>query len=285
MADSYIEVNDVFFSYNKTDDVLNGLNMNIKKGEYTAVVGHNGSGKSTLAKHLNAILIPNRGEVIVDGISSSEANAMDIRKKVGMVFQNPDNQLVATLVEEDVAFAPENLGIPKDDLKKRVDEALKTVGMYKYKEKSPHNLSGGQKQRVAIAGILAMDPDCIVLDEATSMLDPKGRREILKTIHRLNKNLKKTIVNITHSMDEAALADRIIVMDRGKVVLTGTPREVFKQPKRLEKIGLSAPLTTVLISRLQEEGVVENPDVVLTVDECAEALKKILESKNGCNFS
>ena len=258
--------------------VLKDLNLQIGQGEFVAVLGHNGSGKSTLAKHFNAVLLPTTGKVFVNGIDTSDDEKLfEIRQQVGMVFQNPDNQIVATIVEEDVAFALENLGVEPTEIRRRVDEALKQVDMYDYREHAPHQLSGGQKQRVAIAGILAMRPDCIVLDEPTAMLDPKGRREVLKTIRQLNRDFGTTVVLITHYMDEAVKADRVVVMDDGKILLDGTPKEVFPQVELLKSVGLDVPQVTELIYELRKEGL-DLPDDVLTEDECVEVLKNLLQS-------
>ncbi|MDF2566908.1 MAG: transporter related protein [Oscillospiraceae bacterium] len=257
--------------------VLNGINIHIKKGEFVAVLGHNGSGKSTLAKHFNAILLPTKGNVCVDGINTRhEEKLFDIRQKVGMVFQNPDNQIVATIVEEDVAFGPENLGVEPSEIRKRVDEALESVDMYEYRRHAPHQLSGGQKQRVAIAGVVAMRPDCIVLDEPTAMLDPRGRKEVLKTIKELNDTYGTTVVLITHYMDEAVNADRVIVIDSGDILLDGTPKDVFCQVKVLKDAGLDVPQVTELAYELRKCGLNINVDV-LTEDECVEELTKLLE--------
>lgn len=258
--------------------VLKDLNLTIGQGEFVAVLGHNGSGKSTLAKHFNAVLLPTTGKVFVNGIDTSdEEKLFEIRQHVGMVFQNPDNQIVATIVEEDVAFALENLGVEPSEIRRRVDEALKQVEMYEYREHAPHQLSGGQKQRVAIAGILAMRPDCIVLDEPTAMLDPKGRREVLKTIRQLNRDFGTTVILITHYMDEAVKADRVVVMDDGKILLDGTPKEVFPQVELLKSVGLDVPQVTELIYELRKEGL-DLPDDVLTEDECVEVLKNLLQT-------
>lgn len=258
--------------------VLKDLNLTINQGEFVAVLGHNGSGKSTLAKHFNAVLLPTTGKVFVNGIDTSdEEKLFEIRQHVGMVFQNPDNQIVATIVEEDVAFALENLGVEPTEIRRRVDEVLKQVEMYEYREHAPHQLSGGQKQRVAIAGILAMRPDCIVLDEPTAMLDPKGRREVLKTIRQLNRDFGTTVILITHYMDEAVKADRVVVMDDGKILLDGTPKEVFPQVELLKSVGLDVPQVTELIYELKKEGL-DLPDDVLTEDECVEVLKNLLQS-------
>ncbi len=250
---------------------LDDVNVKIKKGEFVAVLGHNGSGKSTLAKHFNAILLPKDGDVTVDGVNTKEEDKIfDIRQNVGMVFQNPDNQIVATIVEEDVAFALENLGVKPSEIRERVDKALMEVDMYDFKEHSPHQLSGGQKQRIAIAGIIAMRPSCIVLDEPTAMLDPRGRREVLKTIRRLNKENGTTVVLITHYMDEAVKADRIIVVDHGKIVL-----KVFSQVQLLKEIRLDVPQVTELMHELKMSGLQVDNDII-TEEECVEMLEKLL---------
>ena len=242
-----------------------------------AVLGHNGCGKSTLAKHFNAILLPSGGSVHVFGLDTrSEDLLLQVRQKVGMVFQNPDNQIVSNVVEEDVAFAPENLGVEPEEIRRRVDNALKEVGMYKYREHAPHMLSGGQKQRIAIAGVIAMRPKCIVLDEPTAMLDPQGRREVLKSITRLNKEHGMTVVLITHHMAEAALADRVVVMSEGNIIADGSPKEVFVQVDKLQSVGLTVPETTRLIHELNREGY-DLPLDALSVDECAQALQEFLE--------
>lgn len=260
--------------------VLKRVSLDIKKGEFTAILGHNGSGKSTIAKHMNAILLPCGGKVYVDGIDTSdEERLFDIRQRVGMVFQNPDNQIVATIVEEDVAFALENLGVPPDEMRERVDDALKSVGMYEYREHSPHQLSGGQKQRVAIAGIIAMRPDCIVLDEPTAMLDPHGRRSVLRTIRKLNKEFGITIVLITHYMDEAAQADRIVVMDNGEIIMDNVPKEVFSNVELMKKIGLDVPQVTELMYLLGQSGLSADTHII-DEEECTEALIKLLTGKS-----
>ena len=256
--------------------VLKGLDLTIPAGEFVAVLGHNGSGKSTLAKHFNAILLPTEGDVVVCGINTKDEDRLfDIRQQVGMVFQNPDNQIVATIVEEDVAFALENLGVPPEEIRRRVDEALKAVDMYEYREHAPHQLSGGQKQRVAIAGILAMRPDFIILDEATAMLDPQGRREVLRTVKELNRDFGTTVVLITHYMDEAVQAGRVVVIDDGRILRDGTPKEVFTQVELLKSVGLDVPQVTELVYELRKAGV-DLPLDILTEDECYEALKKLL---------
>ena len=281
--DKFIELDNVTFSYLTDYDehtvkntVINGISLEISRGEFVAVLGHNGSGKSTLAKMLNAINLPESGKVYVDGMDTSDENKLfDIRKRVGMVFQNPDNQIVATVVEEDVAFALENIGVEPTEIRRRVDEALKTVGMYEYREHAPHKLSGGQKQRIAIAGVLAMKPECIVLDEPTAMLDPIGRREIMATISDLN-SMGVTIVLITHYMDEAARAKRVIVMDSGEIIMDDTPKRVFSQMDRLKSLGLDVPQVTELTHALISAGV-DLPDDIISEDECYEALYKLLK--------
>lgn len=262
-------------------EVLKGVSLDIKKGEFVAVLGHNGSGKSTLAKHFNAILLPSGGSVYVDGIDTADGERLfDIRQRVGMVFQNPDNQIVATIVEEDVAFALENLGVEPNEMRARVDEALKSVGMYEYREHAPHQLSGGQKQRIAIAGIIAMRPACIVLDEPTAMLDPRGRSEVLRTIRALNRQYGITILLITHYMDEAAKADRIVVMDEGKIILDDVPREVFSHVEELKAVGLDVPQVTELVYELRRSGI-KLDEHIITEDECVEALSALLGNPNN----
>ena len=251
---------------------LRGVDLEIEKGSFVVVLGHNGSGKSTLAKTFNGVLLPAGGKVYVEGMDTCDENLLlAIRQQVGMVFQNPDNQIVANVVEEDVAFAPENLGVPTEEIRKRVDDALKAVGMSEFVRHAPHLLSGGQKQRIAIAGVIAMEPACIVLDEATAMLDPIGRQEVLTTIHRLNKEKGITVILITHHMNEAEDADRVIVMDDGKVAMDGTPRQVFTRVDELRSIGLTVPDTVDLLDRLQKDGW-EVPLDALTVEECADAI-------------
>jgi energy-coupling factor transport system ATP-binding protein len=279
-----ITLENVSFSYPAADDespaiILDNLSLEIKQGEFIAVLGHNGSGKSTLAKLLNAILIPTSGDVSVYGNNTKdEEKLFDIRRSVGMVFQNPDNQIVATIVEEDVAFGLENLGIPQPEMRERVDSALKSVEMYDYREHAPHKLSGGQKQRVAIAGIIAMKPRCIVLDEPTAMLDPRGRQEVMKTVRKLNREFGITVVLITHYMEEAAQCDRVIIIDSGKVLLDNTPREVFSRVTLLKSIGLDVPQVTDLMYELQELGVPVNSQII-TEDECFEELFRVLEKR------
>lgn len=256
----------------KAFDALKDVTAQIKKGEFTAIIGTNGSGKSTLARHLNALLLPTEGELIVEGMRTSDAGRVwDIRQKVGMVFQNPDNQLVAAVVEEDVAFGPENLGVPPEEIRERVDLALEKVGMISYRKQAPSMLSGGQKQRVAIAGVLAMKPDCIVLDEPTAMLDPKGRKEVMDTIHELNKKEGITIVLITHFMEEAVTADHILVIDRGVLKMEGTPREIFSQADKVTEIGLDVPVPADLARRLRKKGMAVS-ERCMTDEELGEAL-------------
>lgn len=258
--------------------VLRGIDLEIQKGSFVAILGHNGSGKSTLAKHFNAILLPSGGKVWVAGHDTAEEEVLlEIRRRVGMVFQNPDNQIVANVVEEDVAFAPENMGVPTEEIRRRVDAALEAVGMSEFARHAPHLLSGGQKQRVAIAGVIAMEPACIVLDESTAMLDPMGRREVLSTAHRLNREKGITIVLITHHMDEAAEADRVVVMSDGRVEMDGTPEEVFVQVERLRSLGLAVPETVELLYRLQEAGI-DVPLNAISVDACADAVAAALSA-------
>lgn len=264
-----------------SSDILKDISLSIDKGDFVALLGHNGSGKSTFAKHMNAILLPSAGTMTVDGIDTKdESQRFTLRSHVGMVFQNPDNQIVATIVEEDVAFGPENLGIPPQEIRERVDDALKAVEMYDYREHAPSQLSGGQKQRVAIAGIIAMRPDCIVLDEPTAMLDPSGRREVMNTIHMLNREYGITIVLITHYMEEAAQANRVVVMDDGKVVLDNTPKEVFSHVETLKKIGLDVPQVTELAYRLQQAGCPVDVHMI-SEEECVASLTKLLSGKTG----
>lgn len=276
----FISVQNVTFRYNEEGEnaklVLDDVSFEVRQGEFVALLGHNGSGKSTIAKHLNAMLIPSSGKVYIDGMDTTdEAVTYDIRRKVGLVLQNPDNQLVASIVEEDVAFGPENLGIPADEIRERVDEALKAVDMYDYRLKAPYKLSGGQKQRVAIAGIIAMRPDCIVLDEPTAMLDPKGRQEVLDTILKLNRENGITVVMITHYMEEAVLADRVYVVDNGKMLTEGTPREVFSQVELMKKHRLDVPQATELCYKLRACGV-DIKELPLNEDECTSILKEVL---------
>ena len=255
---------------------LKGIDLTIEKGSFTVILGHNGSGKSTLAKHMNAVLLPGGGTVWVDGMDTKdESLLLEVRRRVGMVFQNPDNQIVANVVEEDVAFGPENLGVPTEEIQRRVAAALQAVGMDEFTMHAPHHLSGGQKQRIAIAGVIAMEPACIVLDESTAMLDPLGRREVLDTVRWLNKNKGITAVLITHHMDEAAMADRVVVMDSGSVVMDGTPREILVRMEELRAIGLDAPHTVELLHGLREDGF-DVPLDALGIQECARAIVKSL---------
>ena len=284
MSNSFIKFNNVSFSYVTDDEtgqkikpVLSNLSFEIPKGQFIAVLGHNGSGKSTAAKMINGLLVPDEGEVTVDGISTSEEKRIiDIRKKVGMVFQNPDNQLVATIVEDDVAFGPENLGVEPAEIRKRVDEALKAVGMYEFKDREPHKLSGGQKQRVAIAGAIAMQTECIVMDEPTAMLDPRGRAEVMNTIKMLREKLGVTVILITHYMDEAVKADRVVVMNDGQIVIDGTPRDVFKNVELVKSLGLDVPQATELAYRLNKLGYKIDYSV-LDENECADAILRLTE--------
>ena len=272
-----ISLQDVYFEYESTDDtppkeVLHGITLEIHKGEFVALLGHNGSGKSTIAKHMNAILLPSGGKVYVAGMDTcDEVLLTDIRRTVGMVFQNPDNQIVATIVEEDVAFGPENLGVPSEEMRQLVDDALKAVGMYEYRRHAPHKLSGGQKQRVAIAGIIAMRPKCIVFDEPTAMLDPRGRQEVMTAINHLNNDLGITVVLITHYMDEAALADRVVIVDNGKLLTEGRPADVFSHIDLLREHHLDVPQPTELAQYLRSMGY-DIPENVLTPEECARAI-------------
>ncbi|MEG1869990.1 MAG: energy-coupling factor transporter ATPase [Oscillospiraceae bacterium] len=285
--EKFLIADGVGFSYNTDDEesetvsVLKKMNISIDKGEFIAILGHNGCGKSTLAKHFNAILIPQEGKVTVDGMDTTdEDNTFNIRKEVGMVFQNPDNQIVATIVEEDVAFALENIGIEPAEIRRRVDESLADVDMLEYKEHAPHRLSGGQKQRIAIAGIIAMRPKCIILDEPTAMLDPRGRKEVMETIKKMNKEHGITIILITHYMDEAAQCERVVVMDKGQILLDGAPKDVFSHVEQLKKVGLDVPQTTELCFELRKAGL-NVPIDVIDVDECIEAVSKLLTHKTG----
>lgn len=274
MSENMITFHGMTYKYTSVEDdkevdkyAVKGIDLEVKKGEFLVVLGHNGSGKSTIAKHINALLVPTEGTVIVDGLDTSNPdNLWDVRSKAGMVFQNPDNQLVATIVEEDVAFGPENLGVEPKEIRRRVDESLKKVEMYDYRRHAPHLLSGGQKQRIAIAGILAMEPQCIVFDEPTAMLDPSGRKEVMKTIKELNKKQGITIVLITHYMDEAAEGDRVVVVDDGKIIMEGTPRKVFSQVETMKKIGLDVPQVTELAYELKKAGIDIGTEI-LNVDE------------------
>ncbi len=280
--DNIIEIKNVTYKYtdeDKTVAAVNRVSLNIERGSFTVILGHNGSGKSTLAKLLNGLNKPTEGEVIVDGINTKdEKYELEIKRRVGMVFQNPDNQLIASVVEEDVAFGPENLGIEPQEIRKRVDDALKSVGMYEFRKSAPHKLSGGQKQRVAIAGIIAMTPSCIVLDEPTAMLDPKGRSEIINTLIHLNKDKKITVILITHYMEEAETADRVIVMNDGEIIDDGTPKTVFKNVKRLKEVGLDVPQTTELLYALNQNGFKVDTNVI-SVEDTAAAIAAALEDK------
>ena len=275
--DKIISIENLCFDYKneeaeEVNHVLKGVSLEIGRGEFVAVLGHNGSGKSTLAKHLNVILTPTSGKVTVDGFDTAdENNLFEIRRRVGMVFQNPDNQMVANIVEEDVAFAPENLGVPGEEIRKRVDDALEAVNMSKFAKHAPHMLSGGQKQRIAIAGVLAMEPEIIVLDEPTAMLDPIGRREIMETVKRLNRERNMTVVLITHYMEEAVEADRVIVVDSGLIEFDGTPAEIFPQVERMRGLGLDIPQSTELVYTLRKMGIDIDADV-LTVEECIDRI-------------
>ena len=278
-----IEVKDASFSYAQTEHmdallVFDHLNLTVQQGTFVVILGHNGCGKSTLAKHFNAILLPSGGEIYVYGMDTKqEEDLIPIRRSVGMVFQNPDNQIVSNVVEEDVAFALENLGIPPEEIRERVDAALRAVGMYEYRRHAPHLLSGGQKQRVAIAGVLAMRPKCVVLDEPTAMLDPVGRNEVLDTIHELNQKFGVTVLLITHHMREAIHADRVVVMNEGKVIADDTPKKVFSQVELLKGVGLTVPETTDLMYALNQEGW-NLPLDALSVEECAQAIVKAIEA-------
>ena len=281
-----IQTDALSFSYpveegQRRTTALDNVTLSIEKGSFVVVLGHNGSGKSTLAKHMNAVLLPSGGAVYVEGMDTKkEELLLEIRRRVGMVFQNPDNQIVANVVEEDVAFAPENLGVPTAEIRRRVDDALAAVGRTEFTRHAPHLLSGGQKQRVAIAGVIAMEPECIVLDEATAMLDPSGRREVLDTVHRLNRERGITVVHITHHMSEAEDADRVIVMNDGVVAMDGAPREIFSRVEELQALGLAAPDTVELLRRLNRHGM-DLPLTAITVDECARAIFQALHGAEG----
>lgn len=264
MIENIIRIENVKFKYNNEDSsfAVDGVNLDIRKGEFTAIIGHNGSGKSTLAKLINSLLLPTDGKIYVNGMDTEDDSKLwDIRQTAGMVFQNPDNQLVATIVEEDIAFGPENQGVESSEIRKRVDDALKTVGMYEYRKRPPHMLSGGQKQRIAIAGILALNSECIILDEPTAMLDPSGRNEVMETLHKLKKS-GKTILLITHYMDEAVQADRVVIMDKGSIKLDGTPKEVFRNVDEIKKFGLDVPQVTELAKELADEGLNVPRDII-----------------------
>lgn len=280
-----VEFHNVTFCYDadegeqQPEPAIRDFTFNVKKGEFVAVLGHNGSGKSTVAKLSNSILIPNEGKVLVKGMDTSDEDlSYEIRKTVGVVFQNPDNQIVASIVEEDVAFGPENLGLPREEIRKRVDDSLKAVGMYEYRHHEPHKLSGGQKQRVAIAGIIAMRPECIFLDEPTAMLDPKGRKEVMDTVIKLNKEYGMSVVFITHFMEEAVLADRVAVIDNSRLLLEGMPKEVFKQEDLLRSVGLDIPQITNLAREMKKSGV-RVDDSVLTLNEFVENITALLGDK------
>ncbi len=280
-----VEFHNVTFRYDadegeqQPEPAIRDFTFNVKKGEFVAVLGHNGSGKSTVAKLSNSVFIPNEGQVLVNGMDTADENlAYEIRKTVGVVFQNPDNQIVASIVEEDVAFGPENLGLPREEIRKRVDDSLKAVGMYEYRHHEPHKLSGGQKQRVAIAGIIAMRPECIFLDEPTAMLDPQGRKEVMETVMKLNTDYGMSVVFITHFMEEAALADRVAVINNSRLLLDGTPKEVFGQEKLLRSVGLDIPQITQLAREMKKSGVGID-DSILTVDEFVENITDLLGDK------
>ena len=276
-----IKARDVVFEYQKYDEegnvcetkrAVDGVELDVKKGEFIAILGHNGSGKSTLAKHINALLLPSDGEIWVAGMNTKEeSHVWDIRQRAGMVFQNPDNQIIGTVVEEDVGFGPENMGIPTEEIWIRVEEALKAVGMYKYRKHSPNRLSGGQKQRVAIAGIVAMHPQCIVLDEPTAMLDPNGRKEVIRAVRALNMVEEITVLLITHYMEEVVYADKVIVMDEGKVVMQGTPKEIFSHVEELQALRLDVPQVTLLAHELKKKGIPLS-DGILTIEELVKEL-------------
>ena len=281
-----IQTDALSFSYpveegQRRTTALDNVTLSIEKGSFVVVLGHNGSGKSTLAKHMNAVLLPSGGAVYVEGMDTKkEELLLEIRRRVGMVFQNPDNQIVANVVEEDVAFAPENLGVPTAEIRRRVDDALAAVGMTEFTRHAPHLLSGGQKQRVAIAGVIAMEPECIVLNEATAMLDPIGRQEVLSAVHKLNREKGITVVLITHHMNEAEDADRVIVMNDGVVAMDGAPREIFSRVEELQALGLAAPDTVELLRRLNRHGM-DLPLTAITVDECARAIFQALHGAEG----
>ena len=280
--DNIIEVKNVTFEYTEDDSVfkaVDNVTLDIERGSFTVILGHNGSGKSTLAKLLNGLNKPTQGSITVDGLNTAdEEQELEIKRRVGMVFQNPDNQLIASVVEEDVAFGPENLGLAPEIIRERVDESLKAVDMYDFRKSSPHRLSGGQKQRVAIAGIIAMEPECLVLDEPTAMLDPKGRAEIIDTVVRLNREKGMTVVLITHYMEEAEMADRVIVMNDGVIIDDGTPKEIFKKVEYLKSVGLDVPQTTELLYALQNNGFGVTTDVI-SINDTAEMIKKALSEE------
>ena len=277
--DNIIEVKNVTYEYsdeNVNYTAVNGVSLDIERGSFTVILGHNGSGKSTLAKMLNGLFKPTSGDILVDGINTKdEETEIEVKRKVGMVFQNPDNQLISSIVEEDVGFGPENLGVAPEVIRERVDDALKSVGMYEFKNSTPHHLSGGQKQRIAIAGMIAMQPDCLILDEPTAMLDPKGRAEIVDTVIKLNKEKGMTVVLITHYMEEAEKADRVLVMNDGEIIADGTPKEIFKNVKQLKSVGLDVPQTTELLYALSQNGINVTTDVI-SIKEAAENIAAAL---------
>lgn len=274
-----LTLENVDFSYDKKIKVIDGVSLSVEEGEYVAIIGHNGSGKSTLSKLFNALLVPDKGQVIVDGfLSTDKSKLFEIRKRVGVVFQNPDNQLVASIVEDDVAFGPENLGVDREEIGRRIEYALKSVNMEEFRHASPTRLSGGQKQRIAIAGVLALKPKILVLDESTAMLDPKGRREVLEVVDKLNKEQGVTVITVTHYMEEVVNADKVIVVDKGKIALAGTPLEIFENRDRLNELGLELPFAAVVSNRLREKGV-NLPEGILTEEQLAEELCK-LSQKN-----
>lgn len=285
-----IDTDKLVFEYIRRDEegnvegisrAIDGLDISVEKGDFIAILGHNGSGKSTLAKHLNAILVPTEGTVWVDGMDTTDEEKLwEIRQTAGMVFQNPDNQIIANIVEEDVGFGPENIGVPTEEIWQRVEESLKAVGMYEYRKHSPNRLSGGQKQRIAIAGIMAMKPACIVLDEPTAMLDPNGRKEVIRTIRELNQKEKVTVILITHYMEEVVNADKVIVMDEGKVVMEGTPRNIFSKVEELKKYRLDVPQVTLLAYELKQKGF-PIPEGILTIEELTESVEAVM-SEHQC---
>ena len=283
MSDTFIKFDNVSFAYDSEEEqpirAVNDFSLTVPEGQFMAILGHNGCGKSTVAKLVNGILVPTKGKVTVAGMDTAdEDKTVDIRRNVGMVFQNPDNQIVATIVEDDVAFGPENLGVEPSEIRKAVDAALKAVGMYEFRKREPHRLSGGQKQRVAIAGVIAMNTKCIVMDEPTAMLDPQGRKEVIDTVMKLNKEFGITVILITHFMDEAVKADRVVVMDDGCIALDSTPKQVFRNVEKIKALGLDVPQATELVYRLRKRGM-KLPDDILEENECAEAVLKLLEVK------
>ena len=283
MSDTFIKFDNVSFAYDSEEEqpirAVNDFSLAVPEGQFMAILGHNGCGKSTVAKLVNGILVPTKGKVTVAGMDTAdEDKTVDIRRNVGMVFQNPDNQIVATIVEDDVAFGPENLGVEPSEIRKAVDAALKAVGMYEFRKREPHRLSGGQKQRVAIAGVIAMNTKCIVMDEPTAMLDPQGRKEVIDTVMKLNKEFGITVILITHFMDEAVKADRVVVMDDGCIALDSTPKQVFKNVEKIKALGLDVPQATELVYRLRKRGM-KLPDDILDENDCAEAVLKLLEVK------